>query len=377
LFALLPALVALEASVAAPALAQAPTSTSSTTTTVRPATTTTAPAVTPPTSPPPPSSPPPPTSPPATAEPPVTPTPTVPPPSIGAGAAQAYVDTLAKSGASNTGDLLGVLQVLETLGFPRDEVVRMGFGRFPVGGLASFRDDFGDPRFTPEPHPHMGNDIFAAFDVPVRAPVDGTLRFADESTGGKSAYVTTADGTFYYMTHLSSFAPDVQSGAQVTHGQVVGAVGDSGNARGSAPHVHFEIHPQGGAAVNPKPILDAWLAEALAAAPALVAQFVGDQPAVLQATGLTRRFDVGDHYGRVQPTVEPLLWASAVSPTGSALRLAEVQAARVVAGIDWEERAERIEAEEAEWRRATDRAEAVLSLLTPPVLAAVLEEPVP
>lgn len=373
MFLLVPALVTLEASGAAPALGQVPTTKPRTTTTVRP--TTTVPAVTTTTAAPPRVTSPPATAPPATAAPPTSSsTTTVPPASVGAEAARAYVDTLAKSGASNTGDLIAALQVLETLGFPPDEVVRMGFGRFPVGGYASYRDDFGDPRFTPEPHPHMGTDIFAAFDTPVRAPVDGTLRYADEATGGKSAYVTAADGTFYYMTHLNSFAPDLQSGARVTQGRVVGGVGDSGNAKGSSPHVHFEIHPQGGAAVNPKPILDGWLLEALAAVPALVAQIVGDQPAVLQATGLTRRFDVRDRDGRAQPPVEPLLWASAVGPTGSALRLAEAQAARVVAGIDWEERAARIEAERAEWRRATDRVDAVLSRLTPPELLGILVE---
>lgn len=367
LFALLPALVALEGSFAAPVRAQVPaTSTSTTTTTVRPTTTTTLQPTTT-------TARPPVTSPPVTPAPPPSTSTTVPPQSVDPGAAQAYVGTLARSGASNTGDLLTALQPLETLGFPPEEVVRMGFGQFPVGGYASYRDDFGDPRFTPQPHSHKGNDVFAAFDVAVRSPADGTLRFAEEPTGGKSAYVTTADGTYYYMTHLSFLAPELQSGAKVTRGEVLGGVGDTGNAKGSSPHVHFEIHPQGGEAVNPKPILDAWLAEALAAAPALVAQVVGDQPPVLQATGLTRRFDLRERGGRrAGPTVEPLLWASAVGPTGSALRLAEVQAARVVAGIDWEERAARIEAETAEWRRATDRVDTVLSLLTPPVLTAVL-----
>jgi peptidase M23-like protein len=272
---------------------------------------------------------------------------------------------MVRSGANSTSALMAALKTLETIGLPADEVVRTGFGHFPVGGLATFRDDFGDPRFTPTFHTHQGTDIFAAFDTPVRAPFDGVLRFAEEAVGGKSAYVTTADGTFYYMTHLKAFAPGARSGSRVAQGDIVGTVGDSGNARGGAPHVHFEIHPQGGGAVNPKPFLDRWLAEALAAVPAQVAPLVQDQPPVLQATGVTRRFEVRGLDRRAQPPVDPLLWASSVSPTASALRLAEVGVARVADGIDWEERAARAQADEADWRDAQDVAKAVLGPLTP------------
>jgi hypothetical protein len=256
-----------------------------------------------------------------------------------------------------------------------DEVVKIGFGHFPVGGSASFRDDFHDPRLTPTFHLHQGNDVFAAFDTPVRAPMAGTLRFGEEPTGGKAAYVTTGDGTFYYMAHLNAFAPDLSSGASVSQGQIVGLVGDSGNAKGGAPHVHFEIHPGGGAAVNPKPILDGWLAEAMAAVPGLMAGYVQDQPPVLQATGITRRFDMTDLGGRAAPDVEPLLWASSVSPAGSALRLAEVQLARVADGIDWERRASQIEAEAFAWRTADDDVRALLWRVTPGALTAILGSP--
>jgi hypothetical protein len=92
---------------------------------------------------------------------------------------------------------------------------------------------------------------------------------------------------------------------------------------------------------------------------------VQDQPPVLQATGVTRRFEVRGLDRRAQAPVEPLLWASSVSPTASALRLAEVEAARVADGIDWEERAARAQAEEADWRTAQDVARAVLGPLTP------------
>jgi hypothetical protein len=104
------------------------------------------------------------------------------------------------------------------------------------------------------------------------------------------------------MAHLKSFNHDLGNGAAVKQGQVIGYNGDSGNAQGGAPHVHFEVHPRGGAAVNPKPFLDAWVGDALAKVPALIASFqpktgegetaTPDQsvPQILVTTGLTRRF---------------------------------------------------------------------------------------
>ena len=170
----------------------------------------------------------------------------------------------------------------------------MGMGRFPVAGEAYFSDDFGDPRFTLEPHFHQGNDIFAAFDTPVRSPADGVLQYSVEPlAGGNAAYVTTPDGTWYYMAHLNSFAPGLSSGMSVRQGQLVGFTGDTGNAKGGAPHVHFEVHPRGGAAVNPKPILDQWLADALAAVPALLAPYQQDGTRPITAVGLARHFDQG------------------------------------------------------------------------------------
>jgi hypothetical protein len=170
--------------------------------------------------------------------------------------------------------------------------------------VANWTDDWLDDRAGPPPHFHQGNDLFAAFDVPVRAPADGIVRFEDGGLGGKGAFVTTPDGTYYYMAHLNAFAKDLPNGAAVTQGQIVGYNGDSGNAKGGAPHVHFEIHPRGGAAVDPKPILDAWVAEATAKVPELITSFqpkpengatadaaqAVDVPQILMSTGMTRRF---------------------------------------------------------------------------------------
>ncbi len=206
-----------------------------------------------------------------------------------------------RSGASSTSALVEALKPLQNLGMTMDEALALGMGRFPLLGVANWTDDWLDARTGPPPHQHQGNDLFAAFDTPVRAPADGTVRFEDAGLGGKGAFVTTSDGTYYYMAHLNAFAKDVANGAAVTQGQIVGYNGDSGNAKGGAPHVHFEIHPRGGAAVDPKPILDGWVAEAMAKVPELIASFqpktesgatpeAGDVPQILMSTGMTRRF---------------------------------------------------------------------------------------
>jgi len=111
--------------------------------------------------------------------------------------------------------------------------------------------------------------------------------------GGNAAYVTETDGTWYYMAHLDSFVAGLSSGTTVHTGQLVGYTGDTGNAKGGAPHVHFEIHPKGGAAVDPKPILDQWLADALAGVPALLAPYQEEGTRPLTAVGLARHFDQG------------------------------------------------------------------------------------
>ncbi|HYX44074.1 MAG TPA: M23 family metallopeptidase, partial [Acidimicrobiales bacterium] len=191
--------------------------------------------------------------------------------------------------------LLSALASRRALGYSPEEVIAVGMGQFPVGGPAHYSDDWLDPRRTPCPHLHMGTDIFAARNTPVRAPADGVVRFAQEAVGGLSAYVRGSDGTIYYMTHLDHFPVGVPSGARVARGQTVGFVGNSGNAAGGATHVHFQLHPRGGAPVNPKPFLDKWLDEAIQAVPTALpdrqADEVAGAPRSLLVVGDLRRFD--------------------------------------------------------------------------------------
>src|SRR3546814_12499600 len=73
--------------------------------------------------------------------------------------------------------------------------------------------------------------------------------------GGTKIWVKGESGTYYYYAHLSAFAEGMHDGKLVEPGEVIGFVGDTGNARGGPPHLHFQIHPDGGAPVNPSPLL--------------------------------------------------------------------------------------------------------------------------
>jgi peptidoglycan hydrolase CwlO-like protein len=113
----------------------------------------------------------------------------------------------------------------------------------PVDPPNSFTNDFGAPRVG---HTHQGNDIFAPYGTPIRAPFDGTASDASNSVGGLSVYVHGPAG-YVYNAHLSSFG---QMGS-VDAGDIIGYVGNTGNARYTPPHDHFEWHPGGGSAVTP------------------------------------------------------------------------------------------------------------------------------
>lgn len=120
----------------------------------------------------------------------------------------------------------------------------------PVQGGASFIDSWGYPRSGGRRH--KGVDMFAARNTPVVAVVDGRIKFSSNSLGGLSSHLYADNGTVYYYAHLEGHPTNITSGQRVSKGTIVGYVGNSGNARYTSPHVHFEIRPNG-KAVNPYP----------------------------------------------------------------------------------------------------------------------------
>ncbi len=116
----------------------------------------------------------------------------------------------------------------------------------PLAGAHTFIDSWGFARSGGRRH--KGVDMMAKTGVPIVAPLDGTVAHRSNRVGGRSFHLTTADGTYMYGTHLSAYG---KSG-EVNAGDIIGYVGDDGNAAG-LPHLHLEIHPKKGSPTNPYP----------------------------------------------------------------------------------------------------------------------------
>lgn len=119
----------------------------------------------------------------------------------------------------------------------------------------SFIDSWGYPRSGGRTH--KGVDVMAPYGVPVYAFTDGRIsRLTQGGLGGISLYIWGDDGNEYFYTHLAGYAEGVHVGQRVEAGEKVAINGDTGNAAGT-PHVHFELHPGGGAPINPYPYMRA------------------------------------------------------------------------------------------------------------------------
>jgi hypothetical protein len=137
---------------------------------------------------------------------------------------------------------------------------------FPVLGRSRYMSDFGAPRHQ---GPHQGIDIMAPRKALALAAEPGRVKFQITSAAaGCMLYLNGDSGTTYVYIHLNNdlgmtndnrgrcapgiaFAPGLKSGTRVAAGEPVGFVGDSGDADGISPHLHFEMHPNDGAAANP------------------------------------------------------------------------------------------------------------------------------
>lgn len=128
---------------------------------------------------------------------------------------------------------------------------------YPLAGPSHFSDDWLFAR--PGGRYHEGIDLFAARGTPVVAVAGGTLfRVGYSGISGNRLWLRDDAGTEFFYAHLDAFSPAAREGARVEKGTVIGYNGDTGDARGTSPHVHFEIHPGGGGPIRPYPIVSAW-----------------------------------------------------------------------------------------------------------------------
>jgi peptidase M23-like protein len=255
------------------------------------------------------------------------------------------VPDIVRTPAQTTAPLLEILSPLIDHGIPVDQVMIATAAPFPVAGLSWYQDDYMYPRYTPYPHLHQGNDIFAAIGTPIIASSPGTVTAAaDTAIGGLAVWILADDGTSFYYAHLSAFADGLQNGQRVDSGTLIGYIGNTGDAITASPHLHFEIHPpvrddrgnviQSGIDVtengrgatrtpptDPKPYLDGWLAQAEAKATQLVTQFVDRIQGIGRQLHFSQRVDDLFSADTVERPAE-LVWFSALEPVLGALGLA-------------------------------------------------------
>ena len=121
---------------------------------------------------------------------------------------------------------------------------------FPARGAHTFSNDWHAPRTG---HLHQGCDIMATMGCPAVACVNGTITVVTEGGNAGKYLRLTMDGsaTFFYYMHMQDIVVSV--GQKVKAGDLVGHVGDTGNARGGPAHIHFEVHPGAGRPSTPTP----------------------------------------------------------------------------------------------------------------------------
>lgn len=117
----------------------------------------------------------------------------------------------------------------------------------PVQGGSAYGDTWGAPRSGGRRH--QGVDMLAPVGTPLQAVVSGIIEHGSNRLGGVTAVLLGDNGNRYYYAHLSAYEGIP---GRYEQGQVIGYIGDSGNATG-VPHLHFEIRPNYGVPVNPYP----------------------------------------------------------------------------------------------------------------------------
>jgi len=150
------------------------------------------------------------------------------------------------------------------VGVPQIVTPPLGTGSyvFPVYGPASYGDAYGGDAGATYNH---GDDVFGELGQPLLAVASGTVfSLGFNRSGGNRLWLRDHEGNLFYYAQLAAFSTDVRNGARVKAGEVIGFMGSSGDAAGTPPHLHFEIHPVSliylgyDGAVDPTTYLASW-----------------------------------------------------------------------------------------------------------------------
>ena len=157
---------------------------------------------------------------------------------------------------------------LNTIGLPTTCDPHLEY--YPIGGPHNGGWDSNATTFTCPSHPggspdnsdwiggdHYGNDLFAVEGTPAIAVVSGTISHSGYSgISGNRVTLLDSCGWHYFSAHLETIAPGMTVGAWVDAGEMIGTVGDTGNAAGTQAHIHFSIYPESyNSGIDPFPLL--------------------------------------------------------------------------------------------------------------------------
>ena len=190
-----------------------------------------------------------------------------PPPASTSSAPSSQPVAPAPSAARTPSSILNDLGLFPVLTLPpplQSSITSQGYV-FPVFGPSGYGDTFGAPRSDVSGGWHHGDDIFAPLGAPLLAVANGIVfSVGPNKIGGNRLWLQDKGGNQFYYAHLSAYTPLARNGTQVQAGDVLGFVGNTGDAAGGAYHLHFEVHPASllflgyDGAVDPTPYLDAW-----------------------------------------------------------------------------------------------------------------------
>ncbi len=180
---------------------------------------------------------------------------------FGGGTSAAVMDFQRREGLSVTGKVndatAAALGLAKAPAPTAPDATTVRLAAFPVQGKCYYGDSWGYPRGGGRVH--LGVDIIAPSGKLIYAVADGRITkvYGDYpgSLSGNGVRLTMADGTYFFYAHMTGLADGIELGVPVKAGQILGTVGSTGSS--GTPHLHFEVHPQGGSAVNPYPLVKA------------------------------------------------------------------------------------------------------------------------